>query len=194
MLAALGFLTPFGPARAPGPASLRWFPVVGAAVGAIVGLLWWAASKGWHDALVPAALAVATDLALTGMLHVDGLADSADGLLAHLSRARRLEVMSEPVVGAFGLAATVVVLLVRFAAFGALRPDVVLVAGLWCMSRSLMVLAMLVLPYARPAGGLATAFLGGGVAGAWLAASLGVSAGAAAALWAGGASAGVGST
>ncbi len=192
MLAALGFLTPFGPARAPNPATLRWFPLVGAAAGAIVGLVWWAASKGWHGPLVPAALAVVTDLALTGMLHVDGLADSADGLLPHLSRERRLQVMSEPDIGAFGLAATAAVLLLRFAAFGALRPDIVLVVGIWCVSRSLMVAAMLVLPYARATGGLATAFLGGGVAGSALAASAGVAAGASLAIWAGGAPAAAG--
>ncbi len=192
MLAALGFLTPFGPARAPNPATLRWFPLVGAAAGAIVGLVWWAASKGWHGPLVPAALAVVTDLVLTGMLHVDGLADSADGLLPHLSRERRLQVMSEPDVGAFGLAATLAVLLLRFAAFGALRPDIALVVGVWCVSRSLMVAAMLVLPYARPTGGLATAFLGGGAAGSALAASAGAAAGASLAIWAGGAPAAAG--
>ena len=192
MLAALGFLTPFGPARAPNSAALRWFPLVGAAAGAIVGLVWWAASKGWHGPLVPAALAVATDLALTGMLHVDGLADSADGLLAHLSRERRLQVMSEPDIGAFGLATTVAVLVLRFAAFGALRPDIALVVGVWCVSRSLMVAAMLVLPYARPTGGLATAFLGGRVAGSALAASAGAAAGASLAIWAGGAPAAAG--
>lgn len=194
MLAALGFLTPFGPARAPNPATLRWFPLVGAAAGAVVGLVWWAASKGWHGPLVPAALAIATDLVLTGMLHVDGLADSADGLLPHLSRERRLQVMSEPGVGAFGLAVTVAVLVLRFAAFGTLHPDIALVAGLWCVSRSLMVVVMLVLPYARPTGGLAAAFLGGGVVGSALAASVGVAAGTSLAVWAGGtpAAAGVG--
>jgi len=192
VLAALGFLTPFGPARAPSPATLRWFPLVGAAAGAIVGLVWWAASKGWHGSLVPAALAIVTDLVLTGMLHVDGLADSADGLLAHLSRERRLQVMSDPDVGAFGLAATVAVLLLRFAAFGALRPDIALVVGVWCVSRSLMVAAMLVVPYARSTGGLATAFLGGGVASSALAASVGMAAGTSLAVWAGGTPAGLG--
>ena len=192
MLAALGFLTPFGPARAPNPTTLRWFPLVGAGAGAIVGLVWWAASKEWHGPLVPAALAVAADLVLTGMLHVDGLADSADGLLAHLSRERRLQVMSEPDIGAFGLAATIAVLLLRFAAFGALRPQIALVAGIWCMSRSLMVATMLALPYARPEGGLVAAFLGGRLAVSALAASLGMVVGTSLAVWAAGAAAGAG--
>jgi adenosylcobinamide-GDP ribazoletransferase len=143
----------------PGPRTLRWFPLVGALIGAAVGMVWWASAKAWHGSLVPAGLAVMADLGATGMLHLDGLADSADGLLPHLPRARRLEVMATPDVGAFGLAVTAAVLLLRFGALASLRPQVVLIAGVWCASRSLMVAATAVLPYARPAG-LAAAFLG----------------------------------
>jgi adenosylcobinamide-GDP ribazoletransferase len=165
---------------------------VGAAIGAVVGLVWWGASAAWRGPLVPAALAVVADLAVTGLLHVDGLADSADGLLGHLSRERRLEVMSGPEIGAFGLAVTVVVLVVRVASLAQLRPEVALVAGLWCLSRSVMVGAMLVVPYARGAGGLAAAFLGGGRAVPGLAAAAGVAAGAALAILSGGAPAAAG--
>jgi len=60
---------------------------------------------GWPLA---AALVLVADLALTGMLHVDGLADAADGLLPHhRDTARRLEVMAAPNVGAFGVAVVV---------------------------------------------------------------------------------------
>ncbi|HLI43999.1 MAG TPA: adenosylcobinamide-GDP ribazoletransferase [Acidimicrobiales bacterium] len=187
MLGALGFLTVAGPARRPRPAALVWFPVVGAAIGAVVGLVWWGASAAWRGPLVPAALAVVADLVVTGLLHVDGLADSADGLLGHLSRERRLAVMSGPEIGAFGLAVTVAVLVVRFASFAQLRPEVALVAGLWCLSRSVMVGAMLVLPYARGPRGLAAAFLGGGRAAPGLAAAAGAGAGAALAIFSGGA-------
>lgn len=158
MRAALAFLTPLGPAVAPGRTTLRWFPPAGAAIGATVGVAWWTAAQVWPGSLVPAVLAVAADLALTGMLHMDGVADTADGLLAHLSSARRLDVMDQPDVGAFGVAATATLLLLRFTAFAALQPQVALVAGVWCASRSLMVLGTVVLPYARP-GGLVTAFL-----------------------------------
>jgi adenosylcobinamide-GDP ribazoletransferase len=186
VLSALGFLTPIGPARRPGPSTPRWFPLVGAGVGAAVGAVWWAASRAWRGPLIPAGLALVADLALTGMLHVDGLADSADGLLAHLSRQRRLAVMAEPDVGAFGLAATVGALLLRFAAFATLRPDIGLVAGVWCVSRSLMTGTLLALPYARH-DGLVTAFLGGRRSVTASAASLGIAAGAALAAWSAGA-------
>ena len=159
MRAALAFLTPFPGARVPTPKALRWFPVVGVVLGFVVGGLWWATAKAW-PLPVAALLVVAADLGLTGMLHLDGLADSADGLLPHLGPERRLEVMREPTVGAFGIGAVVVVLLARFAVFATLRPAPLLVAALWCVSRTSMAAVVERVPYARAQGGLPSAFLG----------------------------------
>jgi adenosylcobinamide-GDP ribazoletransferase len=110
---------------------------------------------------VAAGITVAVDLALTGMLHVDGLADSADGLLPHLPRQRRLEVMAEPTIGAYGVAVTAIVLLLRFGALASMQPSVLLVAGAWCGSRTVMAVAARAFPYARAEGGLASVMLGG---------------------------------
>jgi adenosylcobinamide-GDP ribazoletransferase len=166
MLDALAFLTVVGRARRPTPRSLAWFGPTGAALGAVFGLLWWGAANAW-PATVAAALVVAADLALTGMLHFDGLADSADGLLPHLDRERRLAVMATPDVGAFGVATVVAALLLRFAALTTMAPHgwhaVAFLAGVWCGARTLMAVTTCIVPYAR-GNGLANAFLGGGVA------------------------------
>jgi adenosylcobinamide-GDP ribazoletransferase len=159
MRRALAFLTPLFGASEPRPETLTWFPFAGAALGLVLGAVWWGAERIW-PAAVAAAIVVAADLALTGLLHVDGLADSADGLLPHLDRARRLEVMAAPDVGAFGVAAVVAVLLLRWAALAATTPSPLLLGGLWCASRTAMAVAARKIPYARP-GGLASAFLGG---------------------------------
>jgi len=174
--AALAFLTPVGGARPPTPRALPWFPVVGALIGAGVGAVWWGAGELWPP-LVAAVLAVVADLVLTGALHVDGLADTADGVLPHLERDRRLAVMAEPDVGAFGVAAVVGTLALRIAVLAALDPDVALLAGVWCASRTLMAVVPCVLTYARP-GGIASAFVGASPAlpiiiGAGLAVALG---------------------
>jgi adenosylcobinamide-GDP ribazoletransferase len=156
---AFAFLTPLpvGGSCDPAPAAVAWFPFVGVVVGAGVGGVWWAADRWWPP-LVAAALAVVADLALTGMLHVDGLVDTADGLLPPLGdRERRLAVMADPSAGSFGAAALVAVLLVRAAAFASHRPDVAAVAGMWAMSRTTMAFAVRHVTYARP-GGLATSF------------------------------------
>ena len=156
MRRTVAFLTAVGGGAPPGHGSVGWFPVVGALLGLVVGGVWWAAGRLWEP-LVAAALVVVVDLALTGMLHFDGLVDSADGLLPPLERGRRLEVMADPAVGAFGLGAGVAGLLLRTAALASALPSPLLLAGLWCASRTAMAAMMRFLPYARP-GGIAGLF------------------------------------
>lgn len=155
MIGAVCFLTIFGRSAPPHHRDLAWFPVVGAAIGAGVGLTWWGAAQLWPWP-VAAALAVIADLIITGLLHMDGLADTADGLLPHLTRVRRLEVMATPDVGAFAVATVAGALLLRWAAVGSLDLDgpsvVVGLAGLWGLSRGLMASAVAVMSYARTEG------------------------------------------
>jgi len=157
MRRALAFLTPFGGAAVPSPSALSWFPLVGAGMGLTLGAIWWGADRLWA-APVAAAIVVAADLALTGMLHFDGLVDSADGLLPPLEADQRLHVMADPAAGAFGVGAAVVVLLLRWASLAALTPSPILLAALWCASRLVMAHVARNIPYARPSG-LASAFL-----------------------------------
>jgi len=155
---AVAFLTILGRSAVPGPEALAWFPVAGAALGLAVGGAWWGAAQLWPRP-VAAAIAVAVDLALTGMLHLDGLCDAADGLLPALPRDRRLAVMRGADVGAFGVGAAVTVVLLRWAALGSHAPVPLLVAALWGASRAIMAVVVARVPYAR-AEGLATAFMG----------------------------------
>jgi adenosylcobinamide-GDP ribazoletransferase len=158
MRRAVAFLTPLGGAAVPDRATLSWFPVAGAAIGGAVGGTWWGAAQLWPPA-VAAALAVLADLALTGLLHIDGLIDAADGLLPHLSPQRRLEVMAEPTVGAYGVAVGAGTLLLRYAALASMAPNVLLVVAMWSGSRTVMAVAARALPYARVSG-LARAMIG----------------------------------
>ena len=159
---ALGFLTVFGGSASPSAATYGWLPVVGAALGLLLGLLWAAADEVFGP-LAGAALVVAADLALTGALHFDGLIDSADGLLPHLPSERRLAVMAEPGVGAFGVAAGTTSLILRTAALATIAAEgganPLLLAALWWVARASMAAAATALPYARRSG-LASAFMG----------------------------------
>jgi adenosylcobinamide-GDP ribazoletransferase len=183
MRSAVAFLTVVGGAAAPDRRAAAWFAPVGAAVGLAVGGVWWAAGEAWSP-LVAAVLAVTADAALTGLLHVDGLADTADGLLPPLERSRRLAVMSAPDVGAFGVGTVALTLALRVAALASLSPDPLLVAGLWAGSRAAMALTLATVPYAR-ATGLASGFASGG-RGIVLAAVVGLGGGAALAVVGGG--------
>ncbi len=87
--------------------SSRWFPVVGALVGGIVAAAAWlgAGIDPWLGALA----GTVAWIAVTGALHLDGLADLADALgAAHRSRERFLEVLRDPHVGSFGAIALIV--------------------------------------------------------------------------------------
>ena len=159
LVEAIGFLTPLGGARPPTERAQRWFPVVGAMLGAALGGVWWGAGRLW-PAVIAALIAVVADAALTGMLHLDGIIDCADGLIPHLTRARRLEVMAQPDVGAFGAVVGGLVLLARVLALAVLAPNVWLLVALWTASRSAMVVVMTRVRRARP-GGLSQAFAGG---------------------------------
>ncbi len=156
---AVGFLTVVGGPAPPEPSALAWFGPVGAALGALVGLTWWLSDRAWSP-FVAAVLALTVDLALTGLLHLDGVADTADGLLPAIDRDRRLAAMADPALGAFGVVAVGVTLLARTAGLLGLPTGVravAVTAGLWAASRTLMAVAVTVLPSARP-GGLSARF------------------------------------
>lgn len=131
------------------------FPLVGAAIGAAVG----GSAILAERALPPfaaAAAALAVGALLTGALHLDGLADTADAL-AGRSRERALEIMRDPRIGTYGAIALAFDLLLKVAALGALleRGDalVPLVAAA-ALARSTAVPLASFLPYARPEGGV----------------------------------------
>jgi adenosylcobinamide-GDP ribazoletransferase len=139
--------------------SLGWFPIVGALLGAGLGAGWWAADRAFAP-LLAAALVMVADLALTGLLHFDGLVDTADGLMPHLTREERLRVMRRPDAGAFGVTVAATVLLLRVAALSSLDVSAGLLVALWCSSRALVASVPAFVPYAR-ANGMATALLAG---------------------------------
>lgn len=100
-------------------ASIRWFPAVGPLIGAIVAGAGWAGSRidPWTGALAALALWVL----VTGALHLDGLADIADGCgAAHGDRNRLLAAMADPHVGSFGVVAIVLQCLAKLVLLHAL--------------------------------------------------------------------------
>lgn len=88
------------------------FPFVGLLIGSLlVGVDWVGAM------LFPAFLRCIVDVlflaVITGALHLDGLADSADGLFSHRSRERVLEIMKDPRVGVMGVLAVLFCVLLK---------------------------------------------------------------------------------
>jgi adenosylcobinamide-GDP ribazoletransferase len=137
-------------------AAVAWFPLVGAVLGGILvaaDLL-----LGWLQAatLVRATVVVVLLVLLTGALHLDGLMDTCDAAFVHATPERRLEIMRDPHVGAFGATGLAAVLLLKVAALEALpgtsamRAEAVLLAPI--LGRWGIAIAAATFPYGRPGG------------------------------------------
>lgn len=139
------------------------FPLVGAGIGALVAVVV-VELDARLTALVAAGLAVMIEALVTGAIHLDALADSADGLGA-ASRERALEIMREPTIGAFGAIALLLDLVVKIAALAAisLGPDVILaVSAAYTLGRTAPLGLGWALPYARTEGGSGSVLTEGG--------------------------------
>ena len=123
LLGAIQFLTriPVHLRRPPDLArSVPWFPVVGALIGAAVGLV----AAGLMEvvpAAVAAAVAVLAGVALTGAFHEDGLADTADAL-GGWSPAQRRQILQDSRHGSFGVAALCGSIVLRVVCVASLPP------------------------------------------------------------------------
>lgn len=158
-LIALQFLTrlPISLPGMPAPAamgrSLLSYPLVGLLLGAVLMSAQWAL-QGQAPAL-QAVLLLILWVGLTGGLHLDGLADSADAWAGGFGdRERTLTIMQDPRSGPIAVVVLVLVLLLKFAALLTLlqadQPLVLLLAP-W-IARGLLPLLFLTTPYVRPGG------------------------------------------
>lgn len=130
-----------------------WFPAVGWGIGAATGGV--AIAVGSHAGwMVGAAVAVAFGVALTGALHVDGLADTADALGA-TTREDALRIMRDSSIGAYGAVAIGASLLLRVSALGRLAQSSqwLEIATAAALGRAAPIVASGWLGYARPGGG-----------------------------------------
>lgn len=160
LLAAVSFLTivPVGRRLAFGARDVArgapLFPLVGAALGALAGLTAAALAKAMPTS-VAAATAVALSALLTGCIHLDGLADTADALGGR-SRERALAIMRDHQIGSFGAVALITTLLIKTTAVATLASRGHLVLALTCAAACARLPAVLlasVLPYARAGDG-----------------------------------------
>lgn len=115
-----------------------WYPFVGLVIGGLTWLMWTGMTR-LFPAPVAGILTLIVWVSLTGGLHLDGLADCCDGLLASASVERRLEIMKDPRLGAFGGIGLILNLLLKAATLATLTPDtslgIILAASLarWCI-------------------------------------------------------------
>lgn len=134
--------------------SVLYYPLVGLLVGLLLVALAWVLGDEVPP-MLKAAVLLTVWVAVTGALHLDGLADSADAWVGGLGdRERTLAIMKDPASGPMGVAAVVLVLLVKFAALHALveTNDWMALVLVPLLGRTVLPLLFLTTPYVRPGG------------------------------------------
>jgi adenosylcobinamide-GDP ribazoletransferase len=168
LLAAIQFLTiiPFPKSFVSGEKDLEksvtFFPIVGLLIGLIIAAIDYVIGF----ILPPYPASAITVIALTGIsggLHMDGLADTADGFFSARPRDKILAIMRDSRTGVMGVIAVVFLILLKFSLLISLalpyRFGIIMLMPL--AGRCSLVIMMTALPYVRSEGGLATVFGGG---------------------------------
>ncbi|HEY9078737.1 adenosylcobinamide-GDP ribazoletransferase [Magnetovibrio sp.] len=135
--------------------TVRAWPVVGLLVGALAGLALWAGAQLGLHPLAAAFLALIVGALVTGALHEDGLADVADGFGGGASKAKKLAIMKDSHIGAYGVLALILGIGFKAASLGGFNAPVLAVSalvGAHVLSRALLPLMMVVMEPARRGG------------------------------------------
>lgn len=139
--------------------SVSYFPLIGLLIG-ILGYMFITLSLQVFPQAVSAALIVLYFSLISGFLHIDGLSDSADGLLSARPKDRSLEIMKDSRVGAMGVVAITAVFLLKYSALSAITPDRIGLAVLFIpiAGRCSILFCMARLQYARGEDGIGYLF------------------------------------
>ncbi|MAS40306.1 MAG: adenosylcobinamide-GDP ribazoletransferase, partial [Porticoccaceae bacterium] len=129
-------------AAAPPLSQSFWaYPLVGAVVGGVTGLVLWGGLALGLPPLAAAAVALGASVTLTGAMHEDGLADTADGFGGGDTVVRKLEIMRDSRLGSYGVLALIVTCGLRmslWAELGAEIDNVMVLALLGALSRAIL--------------------------------------------------------
>jgi adenosylcobinamide-GDP ribazoletransferase len=132
----------------------RVFPLIGVAIGLVVGIVYWGLTATGIPVMAAAVLAVAASAVLTGALHEDGLGDVADGFGGGRDRDAKLAIMRDSRLGTYGALAVVTGFAAKVAALQALAPGAAILAlvAAHALGRAGIPLMAAHLPHARSDG------------------------------------------
>ena len=139
--------------------STAFYPLVGLLLGLILWAAYWVFSLAFSRTVCDGLVLLVLVL-ITGAFHLDGMADTLDGMAAGKSTEERLLIMKDHRVGTFGVVGLIMILGIKFLALNSL-PDEILgksLAAALVLSRWSMVQLIYRAPYARPEGGLGKIF------------------------------------
>ena len=156
LIAAIQFITifPFGKSAAFDPKKMvPFFPAVGLLLGILVAVFDQTALRLWCPP-VAALLDVILLIIMTGAFHLDGLGDTADGLLGQRTKETALAIMKDSRMGAMGLVAIVCGLAIKWGGIVGLEANrSLLLIIIPAYARGGMIFGIRYLEYGRPGGG-----------------------------------------
>ncbi|MCH4889164.1 adenosylcobinamide-GDP ribazoletransferase [Acidaminobacter sp. JC074] len=128
-----------------------YFPVVGLIIGLLMAGIFYGVSL-ISNSLIAAVLVVAFEVFITGGLHLDGLADTFDGLYSYRDKDRMLEIMKDSRVGTNGVLVLVISLTLKMALLYSISDPVKVIILMPVVSRCMVVLTAAISKYAREKG------------------------------------------
>ena len=165
ILAAFQFLTtlplPFKVDTGDFGKSVPWFPLTGLFIGGGAALVFWGLSYIATPTLLVAVLTVLALTLLSGALHLDGIADSFDGLSSHRDRERMLEIMRDSSIGTMGVLGLIFIIVLKITAlfyYSSAPQSLLFIILIPTIARGVMALTLYFGKYLRTQG-MATEFL-----------------------------------
>lgn len=156
LIAALQFLTiiPLGKSAIYDPKGMvPFFPVAGIIIGGLLSIFDYIALNFWPTPIT-AVLDVVLLVVITAALHLDGLGDTADGVLGHRSKEKALMIMKDSRIGVMGLVAVICALAVKWGGIMHITHHrTLLLVLIPAFARSGMIFGIRFLKYGRPDGG-----------------------------------------
>lgn len=132
--------------------SLLWFPSVGALIGFILGLS--ALLFSFLPQIAIACLILIESVIITGGMHLDGFADTCDGLYGFTNKEKALNIMQESRIGSMAAIGVTLLLLLKFSLFASIEKEILwrYLIAMMSFSRWAQVLSCFLFKYAREEG------------------------------------------
>jgi len=106
--------------------SIKYFPLVGAIIGIFLYGINILAGKITVNRQIAAIIIIIVEIFITGLIHIDGLADTADGLFSYAEKEKILEIMKDPRVGTNGAVALILYFMTKVILLSEIRPEYII--------------------------------------------------------------------
>ena len=106
--------------------SIKYFPLVGAVIGIFLFGINFLAGKVTENRQIIAVIIVVAEIFITGILHIDGLADTFDGLFSYAKKERMLEIMKDSRIGTNGAVVLILYFITKIILLSEVKPEYIL--------------------------------------------------------------------